>query len=380
MKCSKCEKNNTKANSDLCGRCAKAPETLNNSTEEAAGMVKPTVVVCELLTYVFQYWHQSSPRGMVDTVSDFYSPEEVVSAIKCLSDAYPNNDLIGDEVRRSKRSCITPGMSDTAKTKLVDDLIMKGVKPLVDSKAPQVIFCAANLERVPKFKPEAINIHSILQRVQLLEAKTERFSEVERRVNSMTTRPVPNSHGTKSQPMTLDDQQFPSLGSPIQRNQDTTDSTVVPSYSGAVQTEHSSEERTELRRREEQRQKERQERQRLLQRAKIKTVTGKKSSDDVRAVGVNRSIYLTKVDSDYSEDDIKSYMQSNNVKVKYIRQINGRKGLGLKKSFMIVVPEKDFEVTMNEEFWPNGLECREWLNENQLRAVVDENQLPAIGT
>ena len=106
---------------------------------------------------------------------------------------------------------------------------------------------------------------------------------------------------------------------------------------------------------------------------RIKTVTGSDTSNrnNIKAAGINRTIYLSKVDKDYTEDDVKSMLAGNDINMKYIRQINGRHGLGLKKSFMIVIPEKDFDTVMNEEFWPEGLECREWLNRDQLKAITE---------
>ena len=94
----------------------------------------------------------------------------------------------------------------------------------------------------------------------------------------------------------------------------------------------------------------------------------------MKAAGINRSIYLTKVDADYSEEGIKTYMVSNKVRVKYTKQINRTRGLASRRSFMIVVSQTDFNSTMSEDFWPIGLECREWLNQFQLAAMVKTSE------
>ena len=104
-------------------------------------------------------------------------------------------------------------------------------------------------------------------------------------------------------------------------------------------------------------------------------VKGNRNNDEqckLRRALDTRDIYIRDIDPDFVEADIKLYMKSSDVNVRAIRQILGRRE-GQKKSFKITILASDFEKTMNAEFWPKDIECREWYSEQQLRNLCEEN-------
>ena len=103
--------------------------------------------------------------------------------------------------------------------------------------------------------------------------------------------------------------------------------------------------------------------------ARMQSVTGRRNDTTVKVAPNTRSIYLTKVGSDYTDEDILQLMKSNGVSAHHIRQINGKHSFSVKKSFLIVISDNDFDKTMDENFWPFGLECREWLTAEKLREL-----------
>jgi hypothetical protein len=389
-KCSKCDRNPVKGGNELCQKCSASDSASANGATNG-----PTLVNCELLAYAFKYIHVASTGSMAKVISDFYSAEDIVDAMKNLSNAFSSNEALGEEIKRTKRTTATSGLSDANRFKLADDLINKGVKPLSKLKDPEVIFCAVDLDKVPKFKPEEANIHSLLLRIQNLEINAGRMDALETKCltnaadikHLMTGYPMGGAAQGGARPKTPYIAHPPPSSPLATSGKDVSSApmtswnsaTSLPPASYAAASAVSQDKTLPSRMPDTGRwQVQREERRRLLQDAnhKMKVVTGRKTGSNIKAAGINRSIYLSKVDKDYSEDDIKSLMATSNVPVKYIRQINGRSGLGLKKSFMIVIPENDFNTVMSEEFWPVGLECREWLSQDQLKAIVStsENQ------
>ena len=356
-----------------------------------------TLVKNELLTYAFHYVHQCTAESAAKAISDFYTGEEIVEAIKCLITAFPDCDAINDDFRR-KRTSAAAAVSDTNRNKLALDLIVKAVVPLADTPDREVIFCAMDLSKMPRHAPEEINISSLLVRIQNLEAKASKIDQIEstcvsntadiRKLQSQTQYGArPKTPYNPLPPLPLMPQNMASgdellaasakqqlLQPIIQEPEASYASKVAASVLRTGQTKGVMN-KIELTPKSSKWLESKRECRRLVKEAnnRIKTVTGSDTSNrnNIKAAGINRTIYLSKVDKDYTEDDVKSMLAGNDINMKYIRQINGRHGLGLKKSFMIVIPEKDFDTVMNEEFWPEGLECREWLNRDQLKAITE---------
>jgi len=283
--------------------------------------------------------------------------------------------------------------------KLVEDLVIKGVVPLAEQTSPHVKFCAVDLAKVPRFAPEEVNMNSLLMRVQKLETSFGKLEKLESTCNS-------NANDIKRVWTSLQSsgpsvrRQTPYVAnappsSPLQCSLNACDvdsmapsaefsgrQSSLASYAGALRAPMTKNadgqivsSSTQSQQQSDKWQQQREQRRRLVKDAnsRMKVVTGRKAGSELKVASINRTIYLSKVDMDYTEDDVKTMMDGSEVNVRYIRQINGKRGLGLKKSFMIVINEKDYDKTMSEDFWPMGLECREWLNQEQLKAIVNQN-------
>ena len=170
-KCINCDKNQVKNDGDLCHKCAdEDPNDPNNAQK---------LVVNELLTYAFLYIHKCTVAGLARVLSDFYSSDEVVEAVQCLVNAHPNSTVIGDDLTRPKRTSYAATLNDAGRLKLAEDLVTRGVEPIVKHGNQQVQFCATNLDRIPKFAPEELNVHSLMLRIERLEMRSKDLTELE---------------------------------------------------------------------------------------------------------------------------------------------------------------------------------------------------------
>ena len=52
------------------------------------------LVLNELLTYAFNHVNRCNPASLVQTILDFYTPEEIIKAKMCLWSTFENDDTI----------------------------------------------------------------------------------------------------------------------------------------------------------------------------------------------------------------------------------------------------------------------------------------------
>jgi len=87
----------------------------------------------------------------------------------------------------------------------------------------------------------------------------------------------------------------------------------------------------------------------------------------------NTPYYLSNIDNNVVESDIYEYMTENGVYVSHIRIFYGRNGCSAK----INIPHEYAETIEDEEFWPNGIQCRSWVAESEYKQqrnrYVDRN-------
>lgn len=190
-KCVKCEKSNAKAGTDFCQKCGKENTitVTNNDHKEdnndlTTAINKPMLVQNELLSYAFHYVHNCAAASMINVISEFYSSEDILEAMKCLGSAYAGTGLLNEELCRSKRVSTASSLSNVSLVKLVEDLVIKGVVPLAEQTSPHVKFCAVDLAKVPRFAPEEVNMNSLLMRVQKLETSFGKLEKLESTCNS----------------------------------------------------------------------------------------------------------------------------------------------------------------------------------------------------
>ena len=147
-----------------------------------SGAVNSVFVVNELLTYVKHYRNASNIPFLKKVVLNFFSASEISQAKSILL---------------SKFSCLEEtafvtgrrGSSSRSKQEAeLDDIC--GAIDFIDNKnlVQGICFVAINMDRIPKYGPEELNICAVVDRQRLqevsIESLTERISEVETAVKT----------------------------------------------------------------------------------------------------------------------------------------------------------------------------------------------------
>ena len=92
----------------------------------------------------------------------------------------------------------------------------------------------------------------------------------------------------------------------------------------------------------------------------LRVVTGKGAcSTAVKGSVPAKHIYVSRVSSEATVDNIKSYMKDKQVEIRGIRKVS--KDDWLHNSFKVTIDADDLEQVLNEDFWSERVCCREWL-------------------
>ena len=346
--------------------------------ESRSGTSAVPLIKNELLTYAFQYINKSSQHELIKTICEFYSPDEIHAARLCLWDVYECHDHVVLQGSRPRTAAKSEGF---ALIRSAEDLICKGVLIVANCPIAQSPFCAVDLERLPKYAPEEVNLSSIMTRLAKIE-NTVKMNEKQIDENKEAISAISTSSKVPHAPCDS------SVQPPGSYNQEASSSTVtkVKSFaehavnlraSGISQPQERTLQQTS--RVSPEWEKQRQERRRILREHhdKVKAVTGSRAANasnsgvNLRKAVETKDIYIKEIDPDFREDDVKGYLTSNKIKVKWIRQILGKRE-GQKKSFKITIPACDYDTVMTDTFWPMGIECRQWLTNEQLRKMTEE--------
>ena len=118
----------------------------------------------ELLAYTQFYRDKSTPASLAKVITNFYSTTEISAAKKLLISSYQST--VSDSPHCVTRRDLTVRPAHEAE---VDDII--GLFDVIDTdEQKRVTFVAANLERIPSYNPEHMNMCSLADRQAQLEA------------------------------------------------------------------------------------------------------------------------------------------------------------------------------------------------------------------
>ena len=135
---------------------------LAETPDDDDGDVNIKLVQNELLCYAFTYIDSCSPDMLINAIEKFYDNQEIHEAKDILWHEYGS---ILDTTKDRRRSCVRTAASAEA-----IDIILKGVLVVKDLVIDcHVQFCAVNLQRLPRFSPEEVNLQSLVSRVATLE-------------------------------------------------------------------------------------------------------------------------------------------------------------------------------------------------------------------
>jgi len=114
------------------------------------------IVVNELLTYVNVYRDRVSAENLRKVLISFYSASEINNAKKLLVGTF-TSDLVDCSYKAERRKSTTRGVNEVE----AEDIV--SIFEYLDERShlSKITFAAVNLERLPKYGPEEINICSV---------------------------------------------------------------------------------------------------------------------------------------------------------------------------------------------------------------------------
>lgn len=131
----------------------------------------PKFIVDELLAYVMHYRNKSTTEALRRCVLHHYSPNDIAYSKKVFIKAFESK-LSSSNLATERRS----SSSRPAHEAEVDDII--GLANSLDEKdnLQSVQFVVANLDRIPKYGPEEVNMAYIVERHATLDANIGRLT------------------------------------------------------------------------------------------------------------------------------------------------------------------------------------------------------------
>lgn len=324
----------------------------------------------ELLCYAFTHVHNCSRASLIDCICDFYQPSDVAAGRELLWKELES--VLTSETKKVRRP---QQPTDKGASRPFADDIANWVSVLVNSHKDDVPvrFYAIDLKKVPPCAPEAINVFSLAARVAALEKKVESnctsVHDLTKEVQQQdTTWPKPHSatalpkadRATAATPAPAPasfSQALSQNNKPFAPKASTTvkipKRKVLPS-----QNPRASLARKQVRE----------------ATKKLRVVVGKATNATVRSSKPVKHVFVYHVDKEVDAAAISEYMKSQRVTVRDIR--NTAKDSLFTNSFKISVNSDDIDTVFNEEFWPDGVRCREWISHvptRQPRESVAEN-------
>ncbi len=110
------------------------------------------------------------------------------------------------------------------------------------------------------------------------------------------------------------------------------------------------------------------------QKRREKLVMGNKTDDRLQSGSGRVTIIVQYVRKQYENDDIKKYLNDENVNVDNIETVSHPESLT--KSFKVDIKYHDKSKVVSEDFWPQGIGCRLWRSK---RFQNTEGQLAPSG-
>ena len=367
-----CERENPKASDVLtegawlCKKCCK------KSIYDCGKQVydKEHITVNELLAYVSFYFLNSSADAIKHVLRDFYHPKEV-------SDA---KSLLWQVEKDNLPAMVTRQDSDLRSAKEADIAdIVNAFKKLDSENVDLPEFVCRNMDRVPKYGPEEIDLSSIVDRLTAVESKISRISKIESHLstierstdknrdsidtlfhfyyqsNSMaatlksgdsSTPPdknPPSTSTTKEKPA-QDKSDSTSIQRPAQAQGQGIKNTEPESLAGKEKSADGdgfrySKHETRKKRRE--------------------AVYGKRSqapNGSLRGAPQTLDIFMFRCDKGTNCDRVKKYIEENSTKVIDIECVSSENARY--RSFHVSVPRDSHDKVMDGEFWPEGVGVR----------------------
>lgn len=142
-----------------------------NAAAAAAATTSVSHIVNELLTYVAYYRNRANSDSLRRVVLSHYTADDVTEAKRTIADIF-RSTLVGSVLLTDRRNSTVRSAHEAELDDVISIFDLLDEQHLLDT----VVFVAADLERLPKYGPEEVNICSIVHNHQKLSANVDRLS------------------------------------------------------------------------------------------------------------------------------------------------------------------------------------------------------------
>jgi hypothetical protein len=319
--------------------------------------------VNELLTFVCSATNNSSWENIRDIVGQFYTTEEISDASKVLF------QHVGEFVPG-----VRPSTRVTDSTGHLKNISAAIAKLITEETAITVKFCAVDISRLPRVKPEHINRESMASEIAILKDQMKNMmNAVSSNTSTLNSIQAKNTFAARvAAPIAapvlghVSQPSYPPVSMPIASNNRGNGAfnaaTVTEQLTSAVtaasstvndeiwlQTKH--------------------ERRRQM-RTKVKhaeengrVMVGSASGGSVSASFPSKILHVSNINKDVSEEALKKHITENGVYVFNVRCVSHMDSY--RKSFKVGVKESDLEKMFDETIWAEGIKVREWVSNRE---------------
>jgi len=318
-----------------------ATSTLNNNNE----------IKNELLCYVQNYFGNSSQKGLIMSITGFYTSDEVSTAKSLLFSIY--DDLVEADGHvlegMSKHRNIQRKADDPLKKREMDTTDLIALYGDLDkSKAMLPEFTAGKLKRIPPFAPDATDICSLTMNVGTLQSQ---MADLMQKVNML----VKNSSGNAEKKNSAAFPPLPSSAAMSSGSGDVVQSCDIngmpTSYADTAARDTVKWITVE--------------RKPVRQPVKVLGSGGSSTlCDKVKAVPRKKVLaaYVGRLHSDTTEEILTEFLTDMGIKGAVCKRLKAKNGQIFRTAaFYVTCCEESKDLFYNESCWPDGAELRDWI-------------------
>ncbi len=326
-----------------------------------------SVIVNELLCYITQYMHSTTNAGLKAVCARYFSDEDIAIAkgiIWSLADAHLSSFKSRNDSKL--RSAAEADLND-----LLDAL------GKIDGKVKLPTFAAVNIDKMPRFNPEDLDLFSLNERLSQLEKKFELHECMmeKRSISSVMDSSKLYSSAVKSPTVPNVTKAQPPKQSATAHTDEKGKKPPPTKKGTSLNHEIKDAEGFEF---------PRYHRKRLRANQNDNVVKGNASPSKIRGAALTRDMFVSHLDRDTNAKDLEDHIKEKGIVVIDIEQKSNEKAN--LKSFKVKVNKSDYEKMMDPEIWPRGVQCRAFFYRRpgrfdpRIRNVSGISKISSVGT
>ena len=291
------------------------------------------LIINELLCYVDNYRHSSSRVMLRDTVKQYFTHEDVLHA-KAKLFAICVDEIKDLNIPPQRRA--SPQRS--AQEADIEDIL--SIFEHVDDKRILPTFAAVNLNKIPKFNPEEVDMYSVVQRLNKLEhqvkSNSDWISKSTQNAKSYSDVLQGQTSGVSAAKPQAESTKIPNAMREPSNIRSDDDGFTIPRY---LRRKLNKENRGNSS-------------------GQPKVVVGNATPTGLKGAKSNpyTNVFVYRTEKGTSEDSVKQHMQSKGVIPVEIERKSG--SFQRYDSFRVSIRKEDWNTVMQSGFWPEGVRCR----------------------